>query len=171
MIDCLDDGFDEEHCWELEINQCKDNEYRCTNGQCIPQSFYQDGSNSPDCMDSSDEPAKEISKRKYCQKLDPEAAPCSDVSCQLETDISFCVDSRQYLLIEAMDSSNDSLTSEKCWSGFKCILNFINFRYPLPDDLYKYDECINNIQNNCTDMIYFSTVPILFGNLYLAYKK
>ena len=41
-IDCLDGGFDEEHCWQLEINECKDNEYRCKNGQCIPKSFYQD---------------------------------------------------------------------------------------------------------------------------------
>ncbi|CAF3557059.1 unnamed protein product [Rotaria sp. Silwood1] len=45
QVDCLDDKFDEEYCWQLEINECNDNEYRCTNGQCIPQSFFRDDSN------------------------------------------------------------------------------------------------------------------------------
>jgi hypothetical protein len=55
QIDCIDDGFDEEHCWQLEINQCKENEYRCKNGQCIPQLFYRDDLFIPDCIDGSDE--------------------------------------------------------------------------------------------------------------------
>ncbi|CAF4595144.1 unnamed protein product [Rotaria sp. Silwood2] len=55
QVDCLDDEFDEEHCWQLEINECNDNEYRCTNGQCIPQSFFRDDINTHDCLDGSDE--------------------------------------------------------------------------------------------------------------------
>ncbi|CAF3528930.1 unnamed protein product [Rotaria sp. Silwood1] len=55
QVDCLDGEFDEEHCWQLEINECNDNEYRCTNGQCIPQSFFRDDRNTPDCLDGSDE--------------------------------------------------------------------------------------------------------------------
>ncbi|CAF5173032.1 unnamed protein product, partial [Rotaria sp. Silwood1] len=35
-----------------------DNEYRCTNGQCIPQSFFRDDINTPDCLDGSDEVPK-----------------------------------------------------------------------------------------------------------------
>ncbi len=53
-IDCLDDASDEEHCWQLEINKCKDNEYRCINGQCIPQSFFPDDPADVDCIDGSD---------------------------------------------------------------------------------------------------------------------
>ena len=30
-VDCLDGGLDEKYCWQLEINQCQDNEYRCIN--------------------------------------------------------------------------------------------------------------------------------------------
>ncbi|CAF2974366.1 unnamed protein product [Rotaria sp. Silwood2] len=55
QVDCLDGEFDEEHCWQLEINECNDNEYRCTNGQCIPESFFRDDINTPDCLDGSDE--------------------------------------------------------------------------------------------------------------------
>ena len=42
-IDCLNDGIDEKDCWELEINECNENEHRCTIGQCIPKLFYGDG--------------------------------------------------------------------------------------------------------------------------------
>jgi hypothetical protein len=176
MINCLDGGFDEEHCWQLEINQCKDNEYRCLNGQCIPQSFYLDGSNHPDCLDSSDEPSAKVYNPKLCLIYYIPPDPCinrnTDLSCQLEfTAISFCKASRQNLLIEAMYSSNDNSISEKCSSGFKCLLNVINSRDLPSDDLYKYDKCINDVQNICLDMIFFSNAPILFGNIYLAYKK
>jgi hypothetical protein len=34
-VDCPDDAIDEQHCWQLEINECKDDEHRCKNGQCI----------------------------------------------------------------------------------------------------------------------------------------
>ena len=39
IIQCID-GIDEEYCWQLEINQCNENEYRCNNGQCLPLSFF-----------------------------------------------------------------------------------------------------------------------------------
>ena len=54
-VDCLDGGLDEKYCWQLEINECKEDEYRCLNGQCIPQSFRQDQSSIFDCIDASDQ--------------------------------------------------------------------------------------------------------------------
>ncbi len=52
-IDCAN-GFDEEHCYELEENECNPaTEYRCRNGQCIDKEFYWD--EYFDCMDHSDE--------------------------------------------------------------------------------------------------------------------
>jgi hypothetical protein len=54
-IDCIDGGLDEEHCWKLEINECNDNEFRCSNGQCIPEKFHRDGKHIFDCIDASDE--------------------------------------------------------------------------------------------------------------------
>ena len=40
-VDCLD-GADEVNCWQLKINECDKNEYRCHNGQCIPEEFFHD---------------------------------------------------------------------------------------------------------------------------------
>jgi hypothetical protein len=59
-IDCLDKS-DELNCWQLEINECAENEYRCHNGQCIPVEFFQDIPLNPDCLDKTDEPVVSIS--------------------------------------------------------------------------------------------------------------
>ena len=34
-IDCIDEGLDEAFCFQMELNQCQQNEYRCHNGLCI----------------------------------------------------------------------------------------------------------------------------------------
>ncbi|CAF2970477.1 unnamed protein product [Rotaria sp. Silwood2] len=46
-------GFDEENCDKLEFNECENDEYRCTNGMCIPEEYFLDG--EFDCLDWSDE--------------------------------------------------------------------------------------------------------------------
>ncbi|CAF1021023.1 unnamed protein product [Rotaria sp. Silwood1] len=46
-------GIDEENWDKLEFNECEDDEFRCTNGMCIPAEFWLDG--DYDCMDWSDE--------------------------------------------------------------------------------------------------------------------
>ncbi|UJR20048.1 hypothetical protein I4U23_023182 [Adineta vaga] len=46
-------GIDEDLCDFLEFNECEIDEYRCSNGMCIPNEYFLDG--EYDCMDSSDE--------------------------------------------------------------------------------------------------------------------
>jgi hypothetical protein len=36
-------GTDEESCDLLEFNECEDDEYRCSNGMCIPEVYFLDG--------------------------------------------------------------------------------------------------------------------------------
>ncbi|CAF1639481.1 unnamed protein product [Rotaria magnacalcarata] len=36
-------GVDEDNCDLLEFNECEPDEYRCTNGMCIPQEYFVDG--------------------------------------------------------------------------------------------------------------------------------
>jgi len=31
VVQCIN-GIDEEHCWQLEVNECKEDEFRCNNG-------------------------------------------------------------------------------------------------------------------------------------------
>ena len=46
-------GLDEENCDILELNICEDDEYRCSNGMCIPDAYFVDGEH--DCLDWTDE--------------------------------------------------------------------------------------------------------------------
>ena len=36
-------AYDEENWDKLEFNECENNEFRCTNGMCIPEQFWLDG--------------------------------------------------------------------------------------------------------------------------------
>ncbi|CAF4025794.1 unnamed protein product, partial [Rotaria sordida] len=47
-------GIDESQCFELEINECNENEYRCHNGLCIPKQFWNDEFDEAECFDKSD---------------------------------------------------------------------------------------------------------------------
>ena len=58
--DCLD-GSDEINCWQLEVNECDDNEFECHNGQCIPFEFFHEIPNIPDCLDRTDESLRTFS--------------------------------------------------------------------------------------------------------------
>ena len=47
------DGIDEDHCEEVEYNECEENEYRCEDGSCIPEQYWLDA--TYDCSDQTDE--------------------------------------------------------------------------------------------------------------------
>ncbi|CAF3543872.1 unnamed protein product [Rotaria sp. Silwood1] len=121
QVDCLDDKFDEEYCWQLEINECNDNEYRCTNGQCIPQSFFRDDSNIFDCLDGSDEILMNIEQNYKCNRDIP-SFKYEEKICQYTFMTSSCVHQRKILLLKAIYSTKDDSISEQCWSAFKCLL-------------------------------------------------
>ncbi|CAF1474327.1 unnamed protein product [Rotaria sp. Silwood1] len=78
-IDCIDGGHDEEYCWQLEINDCGNDEYRCNIEQCIPYAFFRDDSLIPNCLDAFDEVSKFQDKRDNCDKSEPTFA-CEDVT-------------------------------------------------------------------------------------------
>jgi hypothetical protein len=161
-VDCLDGGLDEEHCWELEMNECKENEYRCTNGQCIPKSFYLDDAYAPDCLDGFDEGLRDYIQQGWCGGNEP-LLICEDMTCSFTFLTSSCTKKRQYLLLEVIFSIKDNSVSDKCWSTIKCILD-------IPDSKKRLcnEDCL---ENSCPDMLYFPNVPILFGDVYLAYRK
>ncbi|CAF1314374.1 unnamed protein product [Rotaria sp. Silwood1] len=54
-VDCIGNDIDEIGCFELELNECEENEFRCHNGICIPEEFMDEGPYYPDCLDGTDE--------------------------------------------------------------------------------------------------------------------
>ena len=169
QVDCIDDAVDEEHCWQLEINACKDTEYRCANGQCITQQFYGDAAGTAHCVDSSDiQRQTGILPRIYCASILGPSFECEDVSCEGNYAGSSCARQRMRLLDEAMYVSRDKTISPNCWSAFLCLLEFDDVSC---DKACEYDKCVGIIQHTCPDMLFFPDAPVLFSNVYLAYRR
>lgn len=42
----MNGGVDEKHCWQLEMNDCQNNEYKCYNGIYMLQTIALTGMNS-----------------------------------------------------------------------------------------------------------------------------
>ena len=83
-VDCWPKLTDENYCEQLERNECNSDEYRCRNGQCIPESFVFDDPHGADCLDSTDENIYSLSMSSYlhmCANKDP-TFRCTDVTCQ-----------------------------------------------------------------------------------------
>jgi hypothetical protein len=170
-VDCLDGAYDEEHCWELEINECKDNEYRCLNGQCIPQSFYRDRSSGSECIDRSDEVAFMSESPSICSVATLPAFFCEDTTCEYSPSTSSCMRARDDLLIEAMYSNKDSSVSQDCWEALKCTVKAPSSQPLSCRKLCANNTCTKNIKSSCPDMLYFPTVPVFFGEIYFAFRK
>ncbi|CAF3237514.1 unnamed protein product [Rotaria sp. Silwood2] len=170
QIDCLDGDFDEEHCWQLETNQCKDDEYRCTNGQCIPWSFFRDDTNASDCVDRSDEVSRRYDKFNKCN-TDKPSFECEDITCRHTFLTNSCVVPRQRLLVNAIYSITNNSVSQQCWSAFKCVLNVPDSEKPFCKNVCETAACLEIINNTCPDMFHFPNVPVLFGHAYFAHTK
>ncbi|CAF5087246.1 unnamed protein product, partial [Rotaria sp. Silwood1] len=91
-VDCFDGGQDEQNCWQLEMNECdNNNQYRCHNGaQCIPNTFYNDNKYNPDCLDGSDEDYSELENRFSSCHQDP-TFRCEEHMCP-RSDLFSCGD-------------------------------------------------------------------------------
>jgi hypothetical protein len=124
QIDCIGDDADEENCFELEINECAEDEYRCHNGMCISKDFYQDDVEHPDCLDLSDESAITLpygfcskNPRFRCEeqacRADLFSFPCGDGQCTNDVDDS-CDNERDGAVEWAMMAKGD--LSEHCWA-------------------------------------------------------
>jgi hypothetical protein len=142
-IDCLDGGRDEEYCWQLEINECEENEYRCANGQCIPFTFFRDEYAIPDCLDGSDEILKNNNNYSYCTTAEP-TFQCEDIICGIRSHVhgtsltSSCVEERAFLMLQALFSSNLNSMDENCTRALKCLIYT-----PIEDDPTCLDFCQN----------------------------
>ncbi len=78
-VDCWPEPVDEQQCYELERNECDEDQYRCRNGQCIPQEYIMDNPYAPDCIDTTDESVY-VQPVNFCSQGDP-SIWCSDTSC------------------------------------------------------------------------------------------
>ncbi|CAM4873275.1 unnamed protein product [Rotaria socialis] len=168
--DCIDSEVDEEYCWQLEYNECKDNEYQCTNGQCIPASFFQDDIDTPDCLDGSDEVSSRTYRKGRCVK-DVPLFECEDMSCEGTFLTTSCVEGRANLLLAAIFSTRDDSISKQCWSTLKCMMEIPHPESQFCDKSCYMFSCGEIINDSCPDMLYIPNSPLFFGDMFVALTK
>ena len=173
QINCLNNGIDEKDCWQLEINQCNDHEYRCTNGMCIPNIFYDDQTHTSDCLDASDYLYAFPSTTYECGGSYYAGFICPDRICDNEYFTDSCEKGRDKLMydIQHLQLVSSNTTSDYCWLAVVCFIN-----KPKPTDsicqtFCEHNSCLDIIQTNCSDLIFYPNFPVLFGNIYFAYNK
>jgi hypothetical protein len=134
-VDCWPDPVDEQHCEILEQNECGPNEYRCLNGQCIPEIFLLDKAFFSDCLDNSDEDLLEPSfYQTICTNTGNPTFRCTDTMCRhwSFSDNSFVEQtcgasySRDKLNEEfdrklLLPSANTHI-NENCWATMICLV-------------------------------------------------
>ncbi|CAF3295449.1 unnamed protein product, partial [Rotaria socialis] len=134
-IDCIDGGRDEENCWQLEINECGNDEYRCLNGQCIPKRFFHDDPSTPDCLDRTDELNSPHILAEKCITAQP-TFTCEDGVCPTDNTgiakpfLNFCSKNRLPLILEAILLEKPNTVKDICWSTFLCALHVKNIFSP-----------------------------------------
>ncbi|CAF4809860.1 unnamed protein product [Rotaria magnacalcarata] len=170
QIDYVDSEIDEEHCWQLELNECNDDEYRCTNGQCIQRSFVRDDTRTSECTDGSDEVRINVEQQNKFKTLSP-SFEVKDSTCSFSFLTYSCIETRKDLLLEAIYSIKDSSISEECWVACRRVMNAY-----FQDKILWLMICHNNphieiINKICPDMFYIPHVPFLFGHIYLVHTR
>ncbi|CAF2093176.1 unnamed protein product [Rotaria magnacalcarata] len=169
-IDCYDGEFDEEHCWQIEINECNENEYRCMNGQCIPKEFFQDDPFTPDCLDATDEFYGPDPYRTEFTTKQP-SFNSEELTCENKLLTNSCVRQRRNMLLEIFYSSKTNLPSEQCFLASKCILKILDSENSFCREFCQHSKCVEIIKKQCPQMFYVPNVPIYYNDIYIAYKK
>ena len=168
-VDCLDES-DELNCWQIEINECGDNEYRCHNGQCIPAEFFHDGPIDPDCLDRTDEPENENYYHSFCYKdvsfrceehtcrpgFNNHEFPCGDGACSSAA-LPRCFNGRSNLLYDDL-----------CSRTLLCFIHSSMAAYYWCQD---YCFTIDCLRDRCQSSYEYTSSPMLFGHVYFIFSS
>ncbi|CAF1113852.1 unnamed protein product [Adineta steineri] len=167
-IDCSD-GSDEYNCWQLKINECAANEYRCHNGQCISSEFLHDIILNPDCLDRSDEGTGRTHPSP-CSR-DP-AFRCEEHTCRPGGEENFpCGDGQCTARTAICQNGRDSIFLDNLCAHFIACLTYFAHESIDPKSCKKI--CANGtcIKDNCPDLYQFPSEPALFGHVRLLYQN
>ena len=176
-VDCFDDGLDEEFCFEMEVNECTDEEYRCHNGLCISQELWEDGAGDTDCLDRSDK-SMDTSYIGFCFQ-DP-TFRCEEHSCRADVNPFSCGDGqcvsklrnchngRHVSLIESMTVQGD--LTKACWTAMICLTGLgKKVNETICNVWLRNESAIHEGLEQCESLFQFPTVPVQF-QVYFLYK-
>lgn len=158
--DCFD-GADDKDCWELEMNECADDEYRCVNDQCIPWEYYRDRSQQSECFDRTDE----LSDTQNFCSVNPEFV-CEEHACRPGEQEFSCDNGECIYETSKCDNGRSSfLPNNLCSNATLCFLQVDDYLHNEWCELFCPEgDCL---QNNCSMVYEFRQFPLLFGHVRL----
>lgn len=173
-IDCFN-GADEVQCFDLEVNECNENEYRCHNGLCIPKDFLDD--NTPQCLDKSDIvdtfylgsnafPYVFYHEEHSC-RAGHEQFSCGDGQCV--ADFSACLSQRHLLLNKSIATQGNLF--DACWMVMSCLTKILDRVNGTSCEQFLRSTNISAYLQTCEPLIQFPTVPVLFGHVTFLYRS
>ncbi|CAF1623962.1 unnamed protein product [Adineta ricciae] len=176
-IDCLNGGVDEADCFELETNECKSDEYRCHNGQCIPEYYWKDAQFSPTCLDYSDFSNKISCPNQnltvYLFNCEENICPagqnkfsCGDGECV--DDFDECINGKHLMLYKSLTIQGN--LSYPCWLAMVCLSKLIQqINQSLCNEFFQ-SSSIRFSLYTCDDLFQFPINPVLFGHVHFLYE-
>ncbi|CAF0753096.1 unnamed protein product [Adineta steineri] len=175
-IDCLNGGVDENQCFNLEINECNDDEYRCHYGLCIPKTFLEMDFHEAQCLDRSDYFADRVCEGFYfnfnlfeCEEFicrsDEGKFSCGDGQCV--EDYGQCENNRQLLLAQSISIRGN--LSYNCWISIVCLTKIIDkIENILCDEFIQSSEIIEQLKS-CKFPLQFPVIPVLYDHVKFLY--
>ncbi|CAF1318013.1 unnamed protein product [Adineta steineri] len=175
-IDCLNGGIDENQCFNLEINECNENEYRCHNGLCIPKIFMEMNFEEAQCLDKSDYSVNSFYLRFYfhlnlfeCQEFicrpDEGKFSCGDGQCV--EDFSQCKNNRHLALSQSLSTQGN--LSYECWISMVCLTKIIDKIENISCDQFIQSSEIIEQLKSCKFPLQFPVIPVLYGHVKFIY--
>ncbi|CAF0940498.1 unnamed protein product [Adineta steineri] len=178
IVDCFDDAVDEEYCFDMEINECEKNEYRCHNGLCISSELWEAGEGNADCLDRSDEVLDAFYIKSCFQdptfrceehscRTHEGTFPCGDGQC-VET-FDACYNGRHILLIESM-TAKGNLTDE-CWIAMICLTKLAEQIHGSSCKIWLMNASVYEFLEQCDSFFQFPTIPVHSGYIRFFYEE
>ena len=160
-LDCLNDGIDERDCFELELNEC-DGEYRCHNGQCVDDDFFDDQDQS-ECLDRSDQ-AADREALNSCS-MDP-SFQCEEHSCRTNWFDFPCGDGQCVHKYDRCGNGRDSVLRQSVSTDDRCSQAMI-----CATSLVENHTCPIEHLDECEQTFFFPSTAVLYGHVRLLYRN
>ena len=174
-INCIDGEEDETSCFIMEINECKSNEYRCHNGQCIPGDFALDYSSA--CLDRSEQiylygthahllhPS--FFWKQYGCLPGAQTLACGDGECV--KDLDSCKNGR-YPFLTSVIAPRSNLTTD-CWMIMICLTRLMDEVNEISCSQLIQSDNTSRFLTNCNPLIRFPEKPVLLHHVHFLFRR